>query len=287
MKILSFGEILWDVYPDSKAIGGASLNLAAHLALMGAESYLVSAIGEDELGEEALSVAEALNIRCDYIKALSDKETGAVVVTLNSDGVPSYEIKDNVAYDLIPEPDIKDGEFEVLTFGTLAFRHTENRDAIKRLLSSIRFNEIYSDLNIRLPHSTKESAELCLENATIIKISDEELPYISEWIFGSIYGSEDFALKISEKYENIKLIIITKGADGSFALDTATKSFHYADAIPVSVVSTVGAGDSFGAAFLTRYLGGESIDSALIFASKISAFVCSRKEAVPDTSAFL
>ena len=101
MKMLSFGEILWDVYPSSKAIGGASLNLAAHAALLGNDAYLATAIGDDELGKEALEVARKLKINDKFIFTLSDKETGAVIVTLNEKGIPSYEIKDNVAYDFI------------------------------------------------------------------------------------------------------------------------------------------------------------------------------------------
>jgi len=287
MKMLSFGEILWDVYPSSKAIGGASLNLAAHAALLGNDAYLATAIGDDELGKEALEVARKLKINDKFIFTLSDKETGAVIVTLNEKGIPSYEIKDNVAYDFIKQPEIGRYCFDVLAFGSLALRHNDNKKTLEAILSANSFSEIYTDLNIRLPHSTKKSVNFCLSNATIVKVSDEELPTVSGWIFSKEYSPEDFAIEIAKKYSKIKLIIITMGEKGSFAFDTAKAEFYYCDAIATKVVSTVGAGDSFGAAFLTKYFQGMDINTCLNFASKLSSYVCSKKDAVPDFIEFI
>ena len=282
MKMLSFGEILWDVYPDTRAIGGACLNLAAHAALMGNEVYLASAVGEDELGYEALEVTRGFNVKDSYIKALKDKETGAVLVSLNEKGIPTYEIKDNVAYDFIDVSEISEKSFDVLVFGTLALRRENNIKTLESLIKRVNFKEIYTDLNIRLPHSNEKNTKFCLSNATILKVSDEELGCVSEWIFKTKLSEEDFATRLSEKYENLKFIIITKGADGSAVYAKATKEFTYAASVPVSVVSTVGAGDSFGAAFLHKYFEENSISECLNFAAKVSAYVCSKKEAVPN-----
>ena len=287
MKMLSFGEILWDVYPDSKAIGGASLNLAAHAALLGGEVYLASAVGDDELGREAIEVTRGFGIKDDFISTYKDKETGAVLVTLSDKGIPSYEIKDNVAYDFISTSEIRKSNFDVLAFGTLSLRHEENKESLASLLDSCKFPDIYADLNIRLPHSNKNSVDFCLSNATIIKVSDEEMPLVSEWVLSHSYSPEDFAIELSRKYQSIKLIIITKGENGSLAFDSRRGEFHYCDAVPTSVVSTVGAGDSFGAAFLTKDLAGSNINESLSYASEISSFVCSKKEAVPDMSRFI
>ena len=284
MKALSFGEILWDVYPDTKAIGGASLNLAAHLAQLGCESYIASAVGNDELGVEALNVIKKLNVKDDFIARLGDKKTGIVAVTLNERGVPAYEIKKDVAYDFIPAPISDEENFNLLTFGTLALRSEYNESSLSSLLSSRSFSEIYTDLNIRLPHSNKESSHFCLSHATIVKISDEELPTVSDWIFKKDYAPEDFAKKTASEYPQIKLVIVTMGEKGSFAIDTKNGKIHRSAAIPTDVISTVGAGDSFGAAFLTKYFEGKPIDECLKFASRISSFVCSKKEAVPELS---
>lgn len=281
MKMLSFGEILWDVYPDAKALGGASLNLGAHAALLGGEIYLASSVGDDELGREAVEVAKSFNIKDDFIAKDKARQTGAVIVSLSDKGIPSYEIKDNVAYDFIPMPNLEHKEIDVLAFGTLALRHKENKATLAKIIKSHSFKEIYADLNIRLPHSTKESAEFCLSSATIVKISDEELPCVSEWVLFEKLCEKDFVTAISKKYPNIKIIIITKGDKGSFAFITSSKELIEADAIPTKVISTVGAGDSFGAAFLTKYFEKKELFECLSFASKISAYVCSKKDAVP------
>ena len=280
MKMLSFGEILWDVYPDTKALGGASLNLAAHAALLGEEVYLCSAIGNDELGKEAKKSAAEINIKDDFLFIDYTHDTGTVLVTLSEGGIPSYDIRDNVAYDFINKPDLSDKEIDVLAFGTLALRHKENTKTVRLIISEYSFKEIYADLNIRLPHN-RESVSFCLSNATIVKISDEELPCVSDWVLGKKLCETDFVAAISERYPNIKIIIITKGDNGSFAFLTNTKDFIFADAVPTEVVSTVGATDSFGAAFLTKYFEEKEISECLSFASKISAYVCSKKEAVP------
>lgn len=287
MKMLSFGEILWDVYPDGKAIGGACLNLAAHAALLGGEVYLASAVGCDELGREALETVRSLKISDAFIETLSDKETGAVIVTLNDRGVPSYNIKDDVAYDFISEKGIDSQRFDVLVFGTLSLRHDFNKSSLSKLMERCSFSEIYTDLNIRLPHSTKDSAEFCLSNSTIVKISDEEMPTVSKWIFSKEYSIEDFAIALSRKYPNIKTVIITMGERGSMAFEAQSKVFYCSNPVPTNVVSTVGAGDSFGAAFLTKLFSGKSIQDCLDFASKLSSFVCSEKAAVPDISRFV
>ena len=113
------------------------------------------------------------------------------------------------------------------------------------------------------------------------------MPTVSDWVFSKEFSPEDFAIEISKKYPKIKIIIITMGEKGSFAFDTAKAEFYYCDAIATKVVSTVGAGDSFGAAFLTKYFQGMDVNTCLSFASKLSSYVCSKKEAVPDLDEFV
>lgn len=285
MKLLSFGEILWDVYPDSKAIGGASLNLAAHAALLGAEVDIASAIGNDALGKEAIDVLKTFGVKTEHISVLDEKDTGSVVVTLNEDKIPSYEIMDDVAYDYIHARNSY-GHYDAIVFGTLAIRHNHNKEVLTNILNYASAKEIYCDLNVRLPHSTKESAMLCFSKATIIKVSDEELPIISKWILGEVISPRDFAFRISTLYKNVKLIIVTMGERGSFCYERKTDSFTFSDGVATEVVSTVGAGDSFGAAFLTKYFSNSDIKSCLEFASLVSSFVCSRKDAVPTDMPF-
>lgn len=280
MKILSFGEVLWDVYPNDKFIGGAPFNFAAHCALLGADSYLASAIGSDALGYETLEKVKAFGVKTDYVSVLPDKETGKCLVTLDEDAHPTYNLLTDVAYDYIQKPELTEN-FDVIGFGTLALRGENNKKVMTNILNTCDFSEIFCDLNIRPPFYSKESVNFCLSNATIVKISDEELSTVAELALGGYADAKNTALLLSEKFQQIKLIIITKGGNGSFCYDCKSSKFYYADAVPTEVVSTVGAGDSFSAAFLTQYFNGNSIDICLQFASKISSHVCATADAIP------
>ena len=279
MKVLSFGEILWDVYPDEKHIGGAPLNFAAHFSKQGGEAYMISALGDDDLGREALKKLREWKINADRVKIVRDAPTGQCLVTLDKNGVPSYDLLNDVAYDFI-DCGIKGEKFDALYFGTLALRGGHNMRSIAELIGNNSFGEIFVDINIRPPFYSKESILFALEHATIIKISEEELPVVMREISG---GERENAEKaIAERFKNLKLVIITCGENGSLAYDSREKKTYRAGAEKVSVVNTVGAGDSFSAAFLYGYLSGESIEKCLCRASKLSAYVVSKAEAIPE-----
>lgn len=279
MKLLSFGEIIWDVFPDAAHIGGAPLNFAAHAAMQGADAYIMSAVGRDDLGDRAMTEISALGVKTDLISR-SNKATGRCIVTLDERAVPSYDVLRDTAYDDISVTAAPTG-FEVLSFGTLALRGNNNRSCLKKIISGSTFREIFSDLNIRAPFYSDESIRFCLENATIVKISDEELGVVTESVFGESLDPERAVSRLAERFSQIKIIIITLGADGAYAYDTASKKSWSCPAAPVDVVSTVGAGDSFGATFLTQYFEGKSIHDCLYIASRVSGFVVSREGAVP------
>jgi len=282
MKLLSFGEILWDVYPDEKYIGGAPLNFAAHFVKQGEESYMLSAVGDDELGNSALDILRGFNINTDYVSISKINETGKCLVTLDSKGIPNYNLLDNVAYDYIINPDLTDTTFDAFYFGSLALRNSNNQETVSKILANNSFKEIFVDINIRKPFVSKEAINLAFTNATIIKISDEELPIVTDLLFNAEYDYKKAAKEISEKFGNIKLVIITLGEKGAFVYDCEKDVTYSCDAEKVKVVSTVGAGDSFSATFLNKYLSGLEIEECLKSASKVSAFVVSKAEAIPD-----
>lgn len=281
MKLLSFGEVLFDIDGRDACIGGAPLNLAAHLTLQGWETCIVSAVGDDELGKRAISEIEKIGIGTSYINILPDRETGKCIVTLDENSVPTYDLLTDMAYDHIKYPKL-DGKFDILAFGTLALRMEPNTEVIKRIIQSNSFAEIYTDLNIRMPFCCERNILFCLENATILKISDEELPYVSEAVFGKSYACGEICPLFSDKFPQLKIIIITAGDKGAYAYICGDKRLCFCEAERVNVVSTVGAGDSFGAAFLAKYFTGADIQACLEFASGISAFVVSNKGAIPD-----
>lgn len=281
MKLLSFGEILFDVFPDKACIGGAPLNLAAHFALQGGKAYILSAVGKDALGEKALNEVEDLLIDTEYVNVLSDKATGQCLVTLDENKIPSYNLLSDVAYDYIDVGDIKE-KFDIFSFGTLSLRSAQNIKTVKKVIASGACVDIYTDLNIRAPHYSKDSVMLCLENATILKVSDEELPVVTEIAFNKKCDIDEAFKLFAESFEQLKVIIITAGANGAYAYDCKSKKKYYSPIVKTSVVSTVGAGDSFGATFLAQYFKGEDMQTCLDTASKVSAFVVSNTSAIPD-----
>ena len=284
MKILSFGEILFDVYPDKKFIGGAPMNFAAHFAKQGGKAAMVSALGKDELGEAAIKQLSEWNIDTSFVTYL-DKETGKCLVTLDEKQIPSYNLLSDVAYDYIACDGIS-GDYDAVYFGTLALRSGYNMASLRSLLELGDFKDVFVDLNIRPPFYSQESILFALENASIVKISDEEMPTVLGEIGFDI--SEDYAAvakALAARFENLKIVIVTLGAKGAFAYTAADGVSYSCGAAEAKVVSTVGAGDSFSASFLAKYLAGEGIDTCLAHASKVAAFVVSNYDAVPEYSA--
>lgn len=280
MNLLSFGEIVWDIFCDNRYLGGAPFNFAAHSVALGAKVGLVSAVGDDELGKTTIKQIEGFGINTEYISVISGKETGKCLVTLNENAVPTYEIVDDAAYDHIQMPKLNEN-IDVIAFGSLAIRREKNKSVLKALLDRYSFSEVFVDINIRAPYYSAESIMFCLENATILKISEEELSTVTEIVFGETLCSENATKKISKNFNHMKTVIITRGEKGSFCYDCKTSELFVADAVQAKVVSTVGAGDSFGAAFLAMYMENKSYDKCLEFAAEISALVCSQAEAVP------
>ncbi len=280
MKILSFGEILWDVFPKERFIGGSPLNFAAHLAVMGEKVYMLSSVGKDSLGKDALDYLAGKNIGLDYVSQ-SDYPTGQSIITIDDKNTPSYNLLSGVAYDYIPfYNDLAD--FDVLYFGTMALRSQYNRETLNKLLEH-KFKEIFVDINIRPPYYSKEAIDFAAKNATIIKISFEELPVVAD--LTNITEKDDykaFAKELQARYTNLRCVLITLGDVGAYALDCARDTDHFRPAVRANAVSAVGAGDSFSAAFVHKYINGEDIDDCLEFATKIAAFVVENCEAVPD-----
>lgn len=299
MKISVFGEILWDVFDKEKAIGGAPFNFAAHAVKMGAQVNFISAIGEDELGREALLECSKLNIPTNSL-AIVDKETGYCKVTL-IDGTPDYNLVMDVAYDNIPLPggdecaDKSEGtcsgqsfmrkesdEFipDVFYFGTLAQRASVSRDTLKKLINREKAAnpelEVFFDINIRQYYYCDELIDESLKASTILKISREEIDVLN------IDGTpEEICPVLMDKYPNLKLIIVTLDKDGAFAMERGGK-VTYAPKPCCNVVSTVGAGDSFSAGFLVNYFNTGDIEDSLVKASALAGFVCEKVEAIPD-----
>lgn len=238
-------------------------------------------MGNDILGEETIKAIKEFGIETNFISVNSEKITGRCDVTLDENQIPTYNLLQDVSYDYIPTENIGN-YFDVLYFGTLALRNNFNRNSLNKLLSRNNYKEIFVDVNIRAPYYSKETVEFSLKNATIFKISDEELPIVAETLNITHMTIKDFTETLHKMFSDIKLIIITLGKNGAFAFDCKSNNYFFCPAENVNVVSTVGADDSFGAAFLYNYLCGRDIGMCLMDAAKLSGYVISHKGAVPD-----
>ncbi len=284
IKILSFGEIIWDVFPDRACLGGAPLNFAAHAKKSGAQAFLLSAVGTDELGARAMEEIALLGLSTDYISVCPDLPTGQCRVTLDEHAVPTYNILENVAYDRIGLPDASlAASFDALAFGTLALREAYNRETVTSLITRGICRTVFCDLNLRAPFYTPETVAFCLSHAQVLKLSETELAYVAQELLHADASDYTQGLRaLSAAYPNLALVLLTCGEQGAYAYVTAQNSLTYAPAKQVQVVSTVGAGDSFGATFFTHYLGGAPIAECLRLATERSAYVVSHLSAIPD-----
>lgn len=288
MKILTFGEILFDIYGDKHFIGGAGLNFAAHCAKCGAESYLISAIGNDTLGEKALNIIKGLGVSSDFIQ-YSQNDTGRCITSLDADGIPSYVVLQDAAYDniLISDKSISDINnlgADALYFGTLIQRTPVSRNSLKKLCMECYFKEIVCDINLRKKCYDYDSVKFCFEQATILKLSDEEEPLLSDF---NLYNSnsndpQSICKAICDEYSQIKYVIFTMGIKGSFIYDAKRQAYFIQKAKKVKLASTVGAGDSYIAAWLTSYLSGNDLKLCANNAAEVSGYVVSQIAAIPN-----
>lgn len=276
--IVGIGEILWDMLPAGKALGGAPANFAYHALRLGEEGWAVSAIGDDPLGAEIMDIVTRKKLR--HIIAVTDKPTGTVQVELDDKGVPGYNIKEDVAWDNIPftpEMEALAARADAVCFGSLVQRMA-SRDSVLRFLRATRPEALrVFDINLRQHYYSREVIDESLKLADILKINDEEIRIVAD-MFG--LGDDDTATcrALIARY-GLQLVILTKGADGSEVI-TADESFPQ-KAGKVKVVDTVGAGDSFTAAFVVAYLRGLSLFDAQRLANETAAYVCSCKGAMP------
>lgn len=278
--IVGLGEILWDVFPERKILGGAPANFAYHVSQFGFNGYAVSAIGDDLLGKEILNSLE--DKKLNYLIEPTDFPTGTVQVTLNTKGVPQYEICENVAWDNIPFTKRTENLAKNTTavcFGSLAQRNKTSREAIKKFLKTVPDDclKIF-DINLRQHFYTKDIIEESLGLSNILKINDDEVKIVADLSGLKELDEQEICRRLMERY-NLDIVILTKGTDGSFVFNN--EGAFFLPTPKVHVADTVGAGDSFTAAFVVTYLHGKPITEAHQLAVEVSAYVCQQHGAMP------
>lgn len=278
--IVGLGEILWDVFPERKVMGGAPANFAYHVSQFGYNGCAVSAIGDDLLGKEILNCLAKKNLN--YLIEATDYPTGTVNVKLNKKGVPEYEICENVAWDNIPftaRTEILAKNTNTVSFGSLAQRNSVSRETIKKFLNAMPENSLkIFDINLRQHFYSKELIHESLQLSNMLKINDEEVIRVAQLYEYKEDNDQDICKRLLEEYD-LNIIILTKGTDGSFVFTPKETSYQLTS--KVHVADTVGAGDSFTAAFVASYIHNQCLTDAHQLAVEVSAYVCTQHGAMP------
>lgn len=282
LSAVCFGEVLWDIFPAHKKIGGAPLNVAVRMNSLGVETTMISSVGEDENGEDILSFLNKQQVATDLIQITKEYKTGAVHVMINEKGNASYDILYPSAWDKIVETELMDkviSEADVFVFGSLASRDEVSRETLISLLDKAKFKVF--DANLRTPYYTVEVLNELMQEADFIKLNDEELREISNEL-GSPYNSFEQNIKFLAEKTNTRQVCVTKGEFGAVLYHN--DKFYYNSGYFVKVVDTVGAGDSFLASLLIRLLRGKSPQKALNYACAVGALVAGQEGANPKIS---
>lgn len=280
--IVGIGEVLWDCLPEGRKIGGAPANFAYHAGQFGFRSLAISAIGDDRPGREIKEKLDRIGLACRLETV--DYPTGTVQVTLSGNGIPCYEIMENVAWDNIPYSEELEEiarNCKAVCFGTLAQRSDASRETINRFLDAMPGSEdTYKifDINLRQQFYSKEMILNSLDKCNVLKINDEELVVISRMFELENMSPEESCRKILADH-GLRMLILTCGTEGSYVFTPEEASFQ--ETPEVEVADTVGAGDSFTGSFVASILKGMTIPEAHKRAVDVSAFVCTQNGAMP------
>ncbi|MBI4283601.1 MAG: carbohydrate kinase [Chloroflexi bacterium] len=280
-SLVGIGELLWDIFPTGKELGGAPANFAYQASALGGEGLIVSGVGADSLGDEILERLDALSLSRQYVARDAKHPTGTVSVKVEAEGKPSFAIQENVAWDFIPKTEqlMELGKrTDAVTFGTLAQRSAVSRATIRAFISRIPSSILrIFDINLRQRFYSKEVIEWSLEAGNVLKVNEEELPVLAQLF--SIGGDERRLLGELCRRFNLALIALTKGPRGSLLYSREQISLH--DGYKTEVVDTVGSGDAFTAALALGMLTGSDIDTINDYANRVASFVCSQRGATP------
>lgn len=277
---VGLGEILWDVLPDVRKLGGAPANFAYHVNALGGTGIPVSRIGDDTLGKETLAELAAHGVSADHISIDPAHPTGTVNADIDTDGLATYTFPDDVAWDFLTLNDdaMQLAEtIDAICFGTLAQRSETSRTAIHAFLQAAPQALKVYDINLRQDFHTPERIRASLELADALKINDEELGFITPEL--GLPPDDYDALDALATRFNLSLTVLTRGENGSIIL--SADGVSDLPGKPAEVVDTIGAGDSFTAALVLAHLNGFSLDRVNDYAASVAAYVCGQAGAMP------
>jgi fructokinase len=281
-KIVCFGEVLWDVLPTEKIAGGAPMNVSIRLQSLGIETQMISKIGNDHLGKELISIIKDKNVATDLIQVDEQLSTGEVLVHLDEKGSATYDIVYPSAWDKIElnEQNINAvKEADAFVYGSLACRDEVSRTTLLSLMNVAKYKVF--DINIRPPFYSISLLEELMKGSDFIKLNDDELLEVAEQLGSNSKDIETNILFLSE-HTSTKSICVTKGKDG--AILYIENQFYSDNGFEVNVADTIGAGDSFLAALLSKVVYTKEYQKAVTFGCAVGALVASHKGANPVIS---
>jgi fructokinase len=279
--VVGLGELLWDILPSGKQLGGAPANFAYITSLLGDRGIPVSRLGEDALGAEAIHRLNELALLTEFIQKDAEHPTGTVKVEVDGSGQPCFEISEAVAWDFLEwttQWQKLAERADAVCFGSLAQRSERSRATIRSFLAASRSAVRVFDVNLRRHFYTAEVFAESLKLAMVVKLNHEEVPRIMHVLGLEHRGEKDSVRCLLSRYK-LKLVCVTRGDNGS--LLASADEFNEHPGFKVKVVDTVGAGDAFTAALVHGYLRGTSLAEINETANRIGAWVASRSGATP------
>jgi fructokinase len=279
--VVAVGEIIWDMLPQGKQLGGAPSNFSCHIHSLGGDARLISRIGQDLMGNETLKIFQDRGISIANIQLDTYALTGRADVKLSSDGQPQFTIASDVAWDHI-EADTKAirtiSQADAICFGTLAQRAQESREAITKLLSHAKPEAlVVLDINLRAPFWNMEIIEQSLKMCNVLKLNDQELVILAEH-FGLTGDTQHQLQQLADRF-HLQALAFTRGGQGSMIMSHGEWSDH--SGIKADICDTVGAGDAFTATMIMGLLQGDSLEHINQHANEVAAYVCSQPGATP------
>jgi fructokinase len=286
MRVVGIGELLWDRLPAGSHLGGAPANFACIAQLLGASATIVSRVGDDQLGREALARLRFLGIDSSFVQIDAAHATGTARAVLASDGSARFEIARQVAWDHLewtPELAKLAAQEDAICFGTLAQRSPASRETIQRMLACSRPQCLrILDVNLRPPFDDAEVLEASLRRASVLKLNSEELPPVLRAARLPFAAESEAAPRLQRHY-GFNAVCITRGAGGSIIAFENKTVVH--PGVAVDVVDTVGAGDAFAAALTLQLIAGAAPERVSEAANQVGAWIASQAGAMPTSPA--
>ena len=286
--VIGLGELLWDVFPDGKQLGGAPANFAYMTSLLGDEGIVASRVGSDALGRAAGRRLERLGLRASHLQLDRAYPTGTVKVSVDPTGQPTFEIAESVAWDFFewtPEWRALAERADAVCFGSLAQRCSQSRATIRHFLKALRSGTTrVFDVNLRQSFYSAETLSESAKLADIMKVNNDELPIVAKLLQIPFIYDEARAAHWLRDILGLKLVCITRGAKGSLLVSADETSEHLG--YRIHVADTVGAGDAFTAALVYHYLRRASVSTLNEAANRMGAWVSSQVGATPPRDEF-